>query len=106
MGSTLSPVGDRGARTQEHEPRGREGVGATPAKTAPTEVRPHPAAWGGGAFPQSPSTVPWGLPARPYSCLHPSTRQGVGVCVWWGGAVRGHCRFRLPSFLRSLFWLR
>ena len=59
----------------------RRGSGDS-GKDHPTQVRSHPAAWGGGAFPQSPSTVRWGLPARPRSCLHPSTRQGVGgVCV-------------------------
>lgn len=55
-----------------------------------TQPRFHPAAWGaggGGALASS------GRPQPP-----PSARLAP--------RARGHCRFRLPSFLRSLFWLR
>lgn len=44
-------------------------------------------------FPQSPSLAR-GFASRPRP--HPSAWLDAG----------GHCRFRLPSFLRSLFWLR
>lgn len=76
----------------------------TPAKTTPTQARSHPAAWGGGAFPQSPFHCPVGSACQ--ASLLPAyiPPPGGGWGVW--GAVRGHCRFRLPSFLRSLFWLR
>lgn len=55
-----------------------------------TQPRFHPAAWGagGGGVPASS-----GRPQPP-----PSARLAP--------RARGHCRFRLPSFLRSLFWLR
>lgn len=51
------------------------------------------------ACPRSPSAVRRALPARRCSGPPVSSRQA-------SDPARGHCRFRLPSFLRSLFWLR
>ena len=81
---TLSPVGERGATTQEYEPRGREGVGRLRRRPLPPRSGHTLLPGEAGPSPRAPSAVQWGLPARPCSFLPTSLHEVGGVGVLGG----------------------